>query len=70
MDGRKHSRAKKDRTLRRAFEALRVEEQLWNLVFETVWPPASRASRRKSDENTGGPFDAELDQHASHARRA
>lgn len=34
------------RAVRRCHEACRLEEQLWTLVFEELWPVVSRSTRR------------------------
>lgn len=34
------------RAVRRCHEACRLEEQLWSLVFEELWPVVRRSTRR------------------------
>jgi hypothetical protein len=41
--------SKPRRAIRRGHEACRLEEQLWVLVFEELWPVVSRSTRRKRD---------------------
>lgn len=56
--------SKPQRSLRRCQETSRLEDQLWILVFEELWPVATRSTR-----GTGiGERDGELEQ--QHARRA
>lgn len=39
---------KPQRSLRRCHETSRLEEQLWILVFEELWPVAARSTRQAS----------------------
>lgn len=60
--------AKPQRLLRRCHETSRLEEQLWILAFEELWPVAARSTRRASIAERGDPQG--LEQQQQLARRA
>jgi hypothetical protein len=62
MGAAQQKRPKRQRTLRRCCEASRLEEDLWKLVFEELWPLASRSTRRKRTPETGDGLDRQTKQ--------
>lgn len=38
----------KDRSLRRCHESGRLEEQLWNMAYEQIWPVARGQGKRRT----------------------
>lgn len=61
---------KPQRSLRRCQETSRLEDQLWILVFEELWPLATRSTRGPGIGERDGQRDGELEQQRQHARRA
>jgi hypothetical protein len=45
-DNRKAS----ERTLRRRFEGNRLEEQLWSMAYEQIWPVIRRSLKRRVEQ--------------------
>lgn len=56
--------SKPQRSLRRCHETSRLEEQLWILVFEELWPVAARspgpASMSEGDRQEAAGFERQL----------
>jgi len=61
---------KSQRSLRRCHETSRLEEQLWILVFEELWPVAARSTRRASTSERDRQQAGEFEQQEQLARRA
>jgi hypothetical protein len=62
--------SKPQRALRRCQETSRLEDQLWILVFEELWPVATRSTRREAMGEWDVQRDGEFEQQRQHARRA
>lgn len=57
MGDSQNERTKHQRTLRRCCEASRLEVDLWNRVFEELWPVALRSTRRRTTSEVSGDLD-------------
>ena len=58
------------RAVRRCHEACRLEEQLWSLVFEELWPVVSRSTSRKAIINMDREDGTEATPKTAHAEGA
>ena len=61
---------KSQRVLRRCHETSRLEEQLWSLVFEELWPVVTRSTRRSAMAEGDSELAGELGPHRRQARGA
>lgn len=58
------------RAVRRCHEMCRLEEQLWTMVFEELWPVVSRSTRREPVAAACGEAGEELERCRTHAEGA
>lgn len=70
MGTRRTQRSKPRGTLRRGQEPSRLEESLWKLVFEELWPVVSRTAGREATAEACGDVGGELEGRPTQARGA